>query len=103
MKALLRLAVFFAILISTHLLVAQVATGTYPYGTYDSASVDTINVGNLNVHFAIPILNKAGRGMPFTYALSYDSSIWMPESVSGVWEWQPVNNWGWRGSTEIAT
>jgi len=76
---------------------AQVATGTYPYGTFDNPGIDSINVGNLNVHFAIPVLNKAGRGIPFTYTLTYDSSVWMPESVSGVLQWQPVNNWGWRG------
>jgi hypothetical protein len=55
---------------------AQVATGTYPYGTYDSPGLDTINVGNLDVHFSIPVLNKSGRGLPFYYNLSYDSSVW---------------------------
>ncbi len=77
----------------------QVATGTYNYGTFDNKGFDTINVGNLNVHFAIPVLNKAGRGVPFTYDLSYDSSIWVPVSVSGVEQWQPVGNWGWNAQT----
>jgi RHS repeat-associated protein len=59
-----------------------------------------VNLGNLNVHFAIPVLHKAGRGMPFTYDLSYDSSIWTPVSSNGVMQWQPAYNWGWRGQTE---
>ena len=62
-----------------------------------------INVGSLNVHFSIPVLNKAGRGLPFYYNLSYDSSVWYPSSVSGSDIWTPVQNFGWRGDTEIAT
>ena len=42
----------------------QVATGTYPYGTYDTPGIDTINVANLNVHLAIPVLHKTGKGLP---------------------------------------
>jgi len=29
---------------------------------------------------------KPGRGMPFTYTLSFDSSVWSPVTVSGVKE-----------------
>jgi YD repeat-containing protein len=77
----------------------QVATGVPPFGSFSSGSFDTVNNANLNVHFAIPIVNKAGRGMPFTYTLSYDSAVWYP--LNGVWT--PVANWGWRGVTEVAT
>ena len=45
--------------------VAQVATGTPPYGSFGGGPFDTVNLGNLNVHFAIPVIHKAGRGMPF--------------------------------------
>lgn len=62
-----------------------------------------MNLGNLNVHFSIPIVSKAGRGMPFTYLLSYDSSIWTQVTNNGVTSWFPTANWGWRGDTEIAT
>lgn len=82
---------------------AQVATGSYPYGTFDTLGPDTINVGNLNVHLSIPVLNKAGRGLPFTYALSYDNSVWYPLISNGTTAWTPVQAFGWRGSTEIAT
>jgi hypothetical protein len=93
----------FILFVSASAMLGQVATGTYPYGTFDNQGIDTINVGNLNVHFAIPVLNKAGRGSPFTYVMSYDSSVWTPVKVSGVTTWQPVLNWGWRGVSEIAT
>jgi RHS repeat-associated protein len=82
---------------------AQVATGTPPFGSFGGGPFDTVNLGNLNVHFAIPVVHKAGRGIPFTYDLSYDSSIWTPVPSSGTTQWQPVSNWGWRGQTEAAT
>src|ERR1700693_1453063 len=82
---------------------AQVATGTPQYGSFGGGPFDTVNLGNLNVHFAIPVLHKAGRGMAFTYDLSYDSSIWTPVTNSGVTQWTPATNWGWRGATEART
>ncbi len=80
-----------------------VSTGTPPFGSFGGGPFDTVNLGNLNVHFAIPVLHKAGRGTPFTYDLSYDSSIWIPVTSSGTTQWQPVLNWGWRGQTEART
>jgi hypothetical protein len=70
-----------------------VATGTYPYGTFDGNGFDTINVGNLNVHVDVPVLNKAGRGIPFQYQLGYDSSTWDPVTVSGTTTWAPAPNY----------
>jgi hypothetical protein len=61
-----------------------------------------VNLGNLNVHFAIPVLHKAGRGIPFTYDLSYDSSVWTPVTSGSTQQWQPDSNWGWRGTSEAA-
>src|ERR1700722_6845977 len=52
---------------------AQVVTGAQPFGTFGGGPFDSVNLGNLNVHFAIPVLHKAGRGLPFIYDLSYDS------------------------------
>jgi RHS repeat-associated protein len=99
MKSARVLIVSFLMMILAIPALSQVATGTYPYGTYDKPGLDTINVGSLNVHFAIPILNKTGRGIPFTYNLSYDSSIWTPASVSGAMRWQPVGGLGWNAQT----
>jgi RHS repeat-associated protein len=80
---------------------AQVSTGTPPLGSFSSGP-DVINLGNLNVHFAVPVFEKPGRGMPFFYNLSYDSSVWTPTASSGTTSWTPVANWGWRGQTDAA-
>lgn len=61
---------------------AQVATGTPPFGSF-SGGPDVVNNANLNVHLAIPVMNKAGRGMPFYYILTNDSSVWYPNGT--VW------------------
>jgi YD repeat-containing protein len=82
---------------------AQVATGTPPYGSFGGGPFDTVNLGNLNVHFAIPVFNKPGRGTGFSYNLSYDSSVWTPVSSNGTTSWVAALNWGWRGVTEVAT
>ena len=81
----------------------QVATGTPPFGSFGGGPFDAVNLGNLNVHFAVPIMSKAGRGMPFTYNMSYDSSVWYPSSSSGQLAWTPVFNWGWMAQTAVKT
>src|SRR5437588_11215956 len=77
---------------------AQVATGPPPFGSFGGGPFDTVNLGNLNVHLAVPVLHKAGRGTPFTYDLTYDSSVWTPVTASGTTQWTPVFNWGWQSS-----
>ena len=88
--------------LSSQIASAQVTTGTPPFGSFGGGP-DVINLANLNSHIAIPVRNKAGRGLNFTYDLSYDSSVWYPIGSSGSQSWQPVGNWGWRGATEAAT
>ena len=78
---------------------AQVATGPVPFGSFSGGSFDAVNNANLNVHFAIPVISKAGRGLPFDYSLSYDTSVWYPSAGA----WTTVANWGWRGVTEAET
>ncbi len=90
----------FALLFSVASASAQVATGSYPYATVDSHGFDSINVGSLNVHFAIPVFQKAGRGIPFYYGLAYDSSVWQLVNHTA---WQPVQNYGWTGQTVVTT
>src|SRR6266566_5065168 len=80
---------------------AQVATGTPPFGSFGGGP-DIVNLGNLNDHQTMPILHKPGRGMNFTYDLSYDSSVWYPVTSGSTTSWQPVSNLGWRGQTEMA-
>lgn len=60
----------------------QVTTGIPPYQSFGGGP-EVINLGNLNVHYSIPVFSRGGRGIPFSYALAYDSSIWKP-SV-GAW------------------
>ncbi len=81
---------------------AQVTTGTPPFGSFGGGP-EVINLANLNSHIVIPVLHKPGRGLNFTYDLSYDSSVWYPSTASGTNTWTPVTNWGWRGQTEAAT
>lgn len=102
MKNLRHCCAIFAIVLLAATAVAQVSTGTPPLGSFSSGS-DVINLGNLNVHFAVPVISKPGRGTPFDYILSFDSSIWTPVTSSGVKSWQPTTNWGWRAITEAST
>jgi hypothetical protein len=89
------------LLLATSVVSAQVATGTPPFASLNGGPFDTVNLGNLNVHFSIPIVHKAGRGMPFAYDLGYDNSVWAPAPVGGQQTWQPVFNWGWAAQTAI--
>ena len=81
---------------------AQPTPGFPPFGSFSGGQFDTIDNANLNVHFEIPIVSKAGRGLPFTYSLTYDSSVWMPVSASGTSTWTPVSNWGWGNVTQAS-
>jgi hypothetical protein len=87
----------------TGLSFGQVVPGTPPFGSFGGGPFDTVNLGNLNAHFVVPVLNKAGRGMPFTYNLAYDTSVWYPVNVSGSTTWKMVPNAGWTVETQAAT
>ncbi len=94
---------FLLLILATGISSAQVATGTPPFGTFGGGPFDTVNLGDLNVHFAIPVLNKVGRGIPFVFNISYDSSLWTPVTSSGVTSWQPDSAWGWHSQTDAVT
>ena len=82
----------------------QPSTGLPSLGSFGGGPFDTINLANLDVHFAIPIFGRAGKGIPLSYSMSYDSLNWSPVSQEGASVWTPVtNNWGWRTVTEAAT
>jgi len=72
---------------------AQVATGTPPFGSFGGGP-DIVDNSNLNLHFAIPVVNRRGRGLPFYYILSFASSVWSPKNSSGASTWTHVGNWG---------
>ncbi len=75
---------------------SQVATGTPAFNSYAGGTFDTVNLGNLNVHFSVPVFHKAGRGMPFGFDLTYDSSVWTPTTTGTTTQWTPLGNWGWQ-------
>jgi len=104
-----RLAFLFAVaLLLSQPASAQVATGFPPFASFGGGPFDVVNNANLNVHFAIPVVEKAGRGLRFDYLLSYDSSVWTPTGSSGAQTWTPAGQqassiagtWGWRGFYE---
>jgi hypothetical protein len=82
---------------------AQVITGLPPFGSFWGGSFDTVNDANLNVFFTIPLVNKAGRGLPFYYALAYSSSVWVPYDSNNNHVWTHAGNWGWGGITSAST
>ena len=97
---------FFVCLVVTVLapfaLQAQVATGTLPFGSF-AGSPDVVNLANLNVLLTIPMVNKPGRGTPFNYNLTYNSSVWTRLGTGGSGSWQPVFNWGWAPQSAATT
>ncbi|MGD0098247.1 MAG: RHS repeat-associated core domain-containing protein [Terracidiphilus sp.] len=71
----------------------QVAVlGTPAFGSF-AGGPDVVNLGNLNVHWNFPIMNKAGRGLPFTYGIDYDSTIWARTTSGSTTSWVMQNTW----------
>jgi hypothetical protein len=70
---------------------AQVQTGTPAFASYGGGP-EALNLANLNAHWTIPAIHKAGRGTNFTYDLGFDSSVWYPVGSSGNQSWQQVAN-----------
>jgi RHS repeat-associated protein len=54
----------------------QSQTGAPAFGSMMSFGPVSINLSNLDVHLAVPIFSKPGRGAPLNYSMSYDSLIW---------------------------
>lgn len=92
----------FFVMLAGSTCLAQPAIGTPQFGSFGGGP-DVVNLGNLNVHWDIPIRNKAGRGTNFTYDVTYDSSIWYPATSGSTKNWQPVANWGWQGLTQTGS
>src|SRR5260370_34261383 len=81
---------------------AQVAAGPVPFGSFGGGPFGSVNLSDLNVNFVVPVVDKAGRGIPFAYALSYNSSVLFPSTSGGIRTWQPVQNYGWQAQTDAA-
>src|SRR5215471_13117965 len=48
-------------------------TGFPVFNSFAQHGLDTVNEGNLNVVLEIPIFSKAGRGLPLSYVLTYNT------------------------------
>ena len=91
---LLLAALFVSTLITGSPAFGQVTTGLPPFSSATPSTFDSVSNANLNVMFAIPIQNKAGKGMPFIYSLGYNSAVWSPYNANGQRVWTPAANWG---------
>ena len=80
----------------------QPITGIPPLSSVAGGPFDTVNLANLDVHFTIPVFSRPGKGMPFSYSLTYDSLAWSPQSATGAMAWTPVTGWGWSVMTDAA-
>jgi len=91
------LAIFASLTANVGLGQGTVALGTPAFGSF-AGGPDVVNIGNLNVHWNFPIMNKAGRGVPFSFNILYDSTIWAPTNVNGNTVWAQQNSYtsfGW--------
>src|SRR5579863_3670569 len=78
---------------------AQVTTGTPegtpPFSAISAGPADSVDLANLNVHIVIPVLHKAGRGIPFRYDVTYDTSLWAPYGSVWITSGPPNSSFGW--------
>jgi hypothetical protein len=79
-------------------LAQTVETGPPQFTTPSGGPFDTVNVGNLNILLNVPVLNKPGRGIPFSYSIPYNGAVWTPGTT-----WLRDTNWGWGGTTQVST
>src|SRR5258708_36267615 len=70
-------------------------TGLPQFGSLESGGFDAINHQNLNVGFSIPIVSNPGRGMPYSFAITYNSLIWVLNGSGSTWTWQLLGS-GWN-------
>lgn len=84
------------LVLASHLVSAQQQPYIPPFQSWSGGPFDVVNLGNLDIHFTIPILHKAGRGQPFAYDISYDGAqVWSPAAINGTSQWQPGSAFGW--------
>lgn len=93
---------FVALLLVCTRAMSQTPTGTPPFGSF-AGGPDVINLANMNAHYTIPVVNKAGRGLPFFLNLTYDSSVWTAVTSGSTISWLPVSGWGWQTQTDAVT
>jgi RHS repeat-associated protein len=90
---------FLLAVLATPLLSAQTATGAPPFSTMQSGAFDSVDLANLNVHFSIPVVSKAGRGMPINFNLTFDSSVWYVQTSGSSKFWNFATS-GWNSDPQ---
>ena len=85
------LIAFFYILFLSCMAFGQEAGVTgFPSFAPIASGPDNLNLATLNAHFRFPIMNKAGRGLPFSFAMNYDTTpTWALGAAAG------RDAWGW--------
>jgi len=86
-------------LLSSNQARSQATVGVPAFNSFGGGP-DVINLSNLNVHLAIPILQKKGRMTDFSYALAYDTSVWYPAASGSTTTWTSVASFGWTAETQ---
>jgi RHS repeat-associated protein len=88
---------------------AQVATGTPPFNSF-AGGPDTVNLASLNADLNIPIIQKAGRGLPFALSIDFNTYAWYPLHSGTHLEWAPAGSLGlptmatpWGGTSASET
>jgi RHS repeat-associated protein len=79
---------------------AQTTNGAPPFASIGGSPYDHLNLAILNGQFVFGITNKPGRRLGFSYALSYNNSIWFPSTAGSTTAWQPLQNYGWQTQTD---
>lgn len=74
------------------------ATGGAQFSSSLSDPIDTIDLGSLDVHLAVPIKHKAGRGLDFDYGLTYDSNFWQIYTAEPDEYSSDVQTWSYNSS-----
>lgn len=62
------------------------ATGIPPFSTV-TGGPDQINLAVLSIHYNFPVFSKTGRGLPFSYAVSWGNPVWSKAAVVGGSQW----------------
>lgn len=71
-----------------------------PFSTLTNGPIDSINLANLNINLSVPIMNKAGRGLPFGFLYTYDGAIYTNNGFA----WVPTSSsWGWSPQLSAST
>jgi YD repeat-containing protein len=58
-----------------------------------------VSLDNLNVHLDIPLVTKQGVGLPFSWALHFNSNLWTPNTTTHAWTGK---GFGWVWYLRIA-